>query len=73
MWTAVTKSVAIDYIDSIDIQENAESLSQAMDNVEKTIIRSVLEKNQWQKSKTATILNVNRKTLFRKMKKYDLI
>lgn len=73
MSTSVTKSVAIDDIDSIDIQENAESLSQAMDNVEKTIIRSVLEKNQWQKSRTATILNVNRKTLFRKMKKYDLI
>jgi len=73
MSTSVPRSVAVDDIDSIDIQENTESLSQAMDNVEKSFIRSVLEKNQWQKSRTAAILNVNRKTLFRKMKKYDLI
>ncbi|MDA3897752.1 MAG: sigma 54-interacting transcriptional regulator [Desulfobacteraceae bacterium] len=73
MSTSVPKSVANDNIDSIDIQENVESLSQAMDNVEKTIIRSVLEKNQWRKNRVADVLSVNRKTLFRKMKKHDLL
>jgi len=73
MSTSVPKSLVTDDFDSIDIQENVESLSQSMDKFEKKIIRIVLEKNQWRKSKTAELLNVNRKTLFRKMKKYDLL
>jgi len=40
--------------------------------VEKNIILRALEKNQWQKNKTASILKINRKTLFRKMQKYRL-
>ena len=73
MSTSVSKTVVIDDFDTIDIQNNAESLSQALDSFEKSMIRSVLEKNQWRKSRAASALNVNRKTLFRKMKKYDLL
>ncbi len=64
--------VAEDLSDDLDLP-GADSLNQAMDNFEKKIIKTVLEKNHWQKSKTADMLQVNRKTLFRKMKKYDLI
>ena len=73
MSTSVPKSVSIEDFDPVDIQENAESLSQAMDSFEKNIIRSVLEKNQWRKNRAASELNVNRKTLFRKMQKYGLL
>jgi transcriptional regulator with PAS, ATPase and Fis domain len=73
MSTSVAKSSEIDDFESIDIQENASSLSQAIDNFEKNLIRRVLEKNQWRKSRTASALNLNRKTLFRKMKKHDLL
>ena len=73
MSTSVPKSVSLDNFDPADIRENADSLGQAMDNFEKNVIRTVLEKNQWRKSRTASVLNVNRKTLFRKMKKYGLL
>ncbi len=72
MSTSVTKSVVIDDFDSIDIHENVESLSQAMDGFEKNIIKSILEKNQWRKNRAASELNINRKTLFRKMQKHGL-
>jgi len=77
MSASASSSLSLDDFDNADIDENvdenADSLNQAMDNVEKKIIRTVLEKNQWQKNKTATALKINRKTLFRKMKKHDLI
>ncbi len=73
MSTSVAKTIPVDDFESMDVRDTAESLNQAMDNFEKNIIRKVLEKNQWRKSKTATALKINRKTLFRKMKKYDLI
>jgi len=73
MSTSVPKSVSIEDFDTVDIQNNSESLSQAMDRFEKNIIRSVLGKNQWRKNRAASELNVNRKTLFRKMKKYGLL
>ena len=73
MSTSVIKTIPVDDFDSAEVRDTADSLNQAMDNYEKNIIRKVLEKNQWRKSKTATALKINRKTLFRKMKKYDLI
>ncbi len=72
MSTSVPKSVLLEDFDPVDISENADSLSQAMDNFEKNIIRSVLKKNQWRKNRAASELNINRKTLFRKMQKYGL-
>jgi transcriptional regulator with PAS, ATPase and Fis domain len=40
---------------------------------ESNIIRSALEFNRWHKGKTAKMLGVDRKTLFNKMKRYQLI
>ncbi len=47
-----------------------DSLEKIMEKIEKQIILKNLEKNQWQKNKTASDLKINRKTLFRKIKKY---
>lgn len=48
------------------------SLTEAMDAFEQEYIRSVLEANAWHRSRTAEALGVDRRTLFRKMKQYDL-
>ncbi len=47
------------------------SLEEIMERLEKQVILRNLEKNQWNKSKTAAELKINRKTLFRKLKKYS--
>jgi transcriptional regulator with PAS, ATPase and Fis domain len=47
-----------------------ESLEAILERIEKEIIVKTLEKNQWQKNKTANALKIDRKTLFRKLKKY---
>jgi two-component system response regulator HydG len=39
---------------------------------EKTIILDMLRKNNWNKGKTAEALDINRTTLWRKMKKYNI-
>jgi DNA-binding NtrC family response regulator len=48
------------------------SLKEAMTEPEKKIIRQVLEANQWNRQATAKALGINRTTLFKKMKQYDL-
>lgn len=48
------------------------SLQETMKNYEKKIITAYLEKNQWQQGKVASILEINRKTLYSKIKKYDI-
>ena len=47
-------------------------LKQSMDLHEKNLILAALEKNKWNRSKTASMLNINRKTLFKKMKAHGL-
>jgi len=48
------------------------SLKQALEEPEKTIIRSVLIANGWNRQKTAKALQINRTTLYKKMKRYGL-
>ena len=48
------------------------NLSAMLDTVEKRLIAKALEDNRWLKSKTAACLGIHRKTLFTKMKKYNL-
>ncbi|MEW5735506.1 MAG: sigma 54-interacting transcriptional regulator [Thermodesulfobacteriota bacterium] len=48
-------------------------LRDATASVEKNVIREALDRNRWNKSKTAMDLGVSRKTLFRKMKRFGLI
>jgi DNA-binding NtrC family response regulator len=48
------------------------SLKEAMAEPEKKIIRQALEANQWNRQATAKALQINRTTLFKKMKQYGL-
>ncbi|MGM0452215.1 MAG: sigma 54-interacting transcriptional regulator [Thermodesulfobacteriota bacterium] len=50
-----------------------DGLGQALDRHEKGLIVKTLEQQRWHKGRTAAVLGVNRKTLFRKMKKHSLI
>lgn len=48
------------------------SLKDAMQNYEKRLIAETLEAHRWQKTKVAGLLGINRKTLFEKIRKYDI-
>ncbi len=48
------------------------SLKRALAGPEKNIIRHALEVNHWNRQATARALGINRTTLFKKMKHYDL-
>jgi DNA-binding NtrC family response regulator len=49
-----------------------QKLSEAVEQFEKHYIRSILEQNRWSRTKTAAILGIDLKTLYRKMKRYKL-
>ena len=51
---------------------NSMSLKEALAVPEKNIIRQVLEANYWNRQNTAKALQINRTTLFKKMKQYGL-
>ena len=58
-----------------DIREqsySSMSLKEALAEPEKNIIRQALEANHWNRQKTAEALQINRTTLFKKMKQYGL-
>ena len=57
--------------DDIEIKE--QTLNQAVEKFEKKLLKKYLNEYNWHKSKVADALNVNRRTLFNKMKKYNLI
>jgi DNA-binding NtrC family response regulator len=48
------------------------SLKDALAEPEKDIIRQALKANHWNRQETAKALQINRTTLFKKMKQYDL-
>jgi len=51
---------------------NSMSLKESLAEPEKNIIRQALEANHWNRQKTAEALQINRTTLFKKMKQYGL-
>jgi PAS domain S-box-containing protein len=56
-----------------DLEQDASDLRQAIDEFEKRHIVKILEQNQGHKGKTAAVLKIDTKTLYRKMKKYQII
>ena len=48
------------------------TLSASVEAYEKQLILKVLEKNQWHRGKAAAELGVHRRTLFKKIKKYQI-
>ncbi len=63
-------------LDNPQMQDNLEykreSLKKALEKPEKSIIRAALETNDWNRTLTAEMLDINRTTLYKKMKKYGL-
>ena len=48
------------------------TLKEALAEPERTIIRAALEQNKWNRQDTAKALNINRTTLYKKMKRHGL-
>ncbi len=58
---------------SVSVESAAgRSLKQALESPERQIIREVLEANNWNRNLTAEALNINRTTLYKKMKRLGL-
>lgn len=49
-----------------------QTLKQALEGPEREIIRAALEANNWNRQETAKALDINRTTLYKKMKRYGL-
>ncbi len=49
------------------------TLKEALEGPERRIIQAALEANSWSRQKTAAVLDVNRTTLYKKMKHYGLL
>ncbi|MGD9157458.1 MAG: sigma 54-interacting transcriptional regulator [Desulfobacteraceae bacterium] len=56
--------------DEIEVKDL--TLNKAVEVFEKKLLKKYLDEYNWHKSKVAEVLDVNRRTLFNKMKKYDL-
>ena len=52
--------------------ENTELIGETVGSSEKDQIVDMLQKYSWNKGKTAAALNINRTTLWRKLKKYNI-
>ena len=51
----------------------AMSLKKAMEGPEKAILYAALETHQWNRQETARVLQINRTTLYKKMRHYGLL
>jgi len=60
-------------IDSYDFANHDKQLDSPLANAEKQLIESTLKKNNGSRLKTASELGINKTTLWRKMKKYNLL
>jgi transcriptional regulator with PAS, ATPase and Fis domain len=49
------------------------NLSSAVENLEKNVISKALGQTHWNKSKTAMLLGISRRALYRKMKNFEMI
>lgn len=58
---------------AVEAKQKAHNLQTALEEFEKQLILDVLQQNQWHREKTATMLGIDRKTLYTKMKKYGII
>lgn len=56
----------------LDARLGGESLKTALKQPERQLIIQALEANGWNRQKTARMLGINRTTLYKKMKRYDI-
>jgi DNA-binding NtrC family response regulator len=55
-----------------DAEVNGFTLNEAVEVFEKKLIKKYLSNYNWHKTRVAEVLDVNRRTLFNKLKKYNL-
>ncbi len=60
-------------LDDVDFEDEQITLAEILDRYEKKVLAKALEKYNWHKTNVAAAFNIDRKTLFNKMKKYDFI
>ncbi|MGD9159681.1 MAG: sigma-54-dependent Fis family transcriptional regulator [Desulfobacteraceae bacterium] len=72
--------IELDSSDALYVEElpemdfdNGFSLSESMETYEKKLLEKALDTHNWHKTRVADTLRIDRKTLFNKMKKYDLL
>jgi len=53
-------------------QDEKVPIEKEIESTEKTVILDMLRKYHWNKGQTASVLGINRTTLWRKMKKYNI-
>lgn len=58
--------------DSIRLPTSPMTLEKALELPERSILLAALRRNQWNRQATADALGINRTTLYKKMRKYDL-
>ena len=56
----------------VPVEASSGSLRTALVEPEKQIILNALEQHGWNRQNTAAALGINRTTLYKKMKKYDI-
>ncbi|MBU1697752.1 MAG: Fis family transcriptional regulator, partial [Proteobacteria bacterium] len=56
-----------------DVSSTKKGLDEVLVQLEKKIILKALEKYQWNRGKTAEHLNIDRKTLYRKIRSLDVV
>lgn len=74
MGISQTKLDELELISEDKINQNNQdlNLTAVMEGFEKKYIKKLLDEHQWHKTRVASILGINRRTLFRKMKNYGI-
>ncbi len=57
---------------TMHISDSCNSLTEMMEEFEKRVITQQFEKHNWHQSKTAKALQIDRKTLYRKVKQHNI-
>ncbi len=60
------------HLQKTGVEEEGDSLKETAQQAEKEIIVRTLEKNNWNKAKTAKVLKIDYKTLYNKIKQYQI-
>ncbi len=68
-----SKEPSVSDIHALPSPPSSPRLSDVLSVAEKTYIERCLQENQWKRGKVASILGVDRRTLFRKMKEHGLM
>ncbi len=60
-------------LDGIELPQNSLPLAASMEEIERKIITHTFEEHNWHQGKTADALQIDRKTLYRKMKQLNIV